>query len=105
MPDKLCEFTSQGVAAFSRWLHSGAPGSVPSDLLADLSFSTPMCETDLLGREQFPDRYTFGCRLAELLRPFDSREISYKRTLWAWLAAWYFDQLCDIDASGRRILR
>lgn len=105
MSDKLCEFTSQGIAAFSGWLRSGAPGSVPSDLLADPAFSTPMRETDLLGRERFPDRYSFGCRLVELLRPFDSHAISYKRTLWAWLAAWYFDQLCDIDASGKRILR
>jgi hypothetical protein len=32
MPDKLCEFTTEGIAAFSKWLRSGAPGSVPDDL-------------------------------------------------------------------------
>ncbi len=105
MPDKLCEFTSQGIAAFSKWLRSGAPGNVPNDLLVDPAFSTALRETDLLARERFPDRYSFGCRLVQLLSPFDSHAISYKHTLWSWLAAWYFDQLCDIDGSGKRILR
>jgi hypothetical protein len=41
----------------------------------------------------------------KLLSLFDVHLISYKRSLWAWLAAWYFDQLCEIDGSGKRILR
>ena len=105
MPDKLCEFTNEGIAAFTKWLHSGAPGNVPDDLLGDAAFSNPLCETGLLVRERFPDRYAFGNRLAKLLSLFDAHTISYKRGLWAWLAAWYFDQLCEIDASGKRILR
>jgi hypothetical protein len=63
------------------------PGNAPSDLLIDPTFSTPLCETDLLARERFPDRNSFGCRLVQLLSPFDSHAISYKRTLWSWLAA------------------
>lgn len=105
MPDKLCEFTSEGIAAFSKWLRSGAPDNVPNDLLVDPVFSTPMCETELLTKERFLDRYSFGCRLVQLLRLFDSHAISYKRGLWSWLAAWYFDQLCEIDGSGKRLLR
>ena len=30
---------------------------------------------------------------------------TYKRSLWSWLAAWYFDQLCETDTSGKRLLR
>jgi hypothetical protein len=105
MPDKLCEFTNEGISAFSKWLRSGAPGNVPDDLLIDPAFSIPLCETDLLVKERFPDRYSFGCRLAQLLSTFDSRAISYNRALWSWLAAWYFDQLCEINGSGQRILR
>ncbi len=105
MPDHICEFTAQGMDAFLKWLRSGAQGDVPNDLLLDPTFSSPLGETELLRREKISDRYSFGCRLVELLSPFDSREISYKRTLWAWLAAWYFDQLCDTDRSGKRILR
>ncbi len=105
MPDKLCEFTAKGIAAFSQWLRLGAPGNVPDDLLVDPEFSTPLCETDLLVRDRFADRYSFGCRLVQLLSGFDRHAISYKRTLWSWLAAWYFDQLCEIDAAGKRKLR
>lgn len=105
MPDRICEFTPQGMEAFAKWLRSGAPGEIPNDLLVDPVFSKPLCESDLLARERFTDRYSFGCRLVELLRPFDRHVISYGRALWSWLAAWYFDQLCETDGSGRRILR
>jgi hypothetical protein len=105
MPDNLCEFTTAGIAAFSKWLRSGAPGSVPDDLLHDPLFSSALCETELLVRERFPDRYAFGNRLVKLLGLFDAHKISYKRSLWSWLAAWYFDQLCAVDGSGKRILR
>ena len=77
----------------------------PDDLLVDPEFSTPLCETDLLTKDRFPDRYSFGCRLVQLLSQFDVRAISYKRGLWAWLAAWYFDQLSEVDGTGKRMLR
>lgn len=105
MPDTLCEFTPKGIEAFSQWLRSGAPSNVPADLLIDPMFSAPLCETDLLMRERFADRYSFGCRLVQLLGGFDRHAISYKRALWSWLSAWYFDQLCEIDSSGKRKLR
>lgn len=105
MRKQLCEFTGQGMDAFAKWLRAGAAGDIPPDLLSDPAFSLPLCETDLLDGERFADRYSFGCRLVELLSPFDKHAISYRRTLWAWLAAWYFDQLCEIDSAGKRLLR
>lgn len=105
MPEKLREFTVEGIAAFSQWVRSGAHGNVPDDLLFNPAFSTPLCETDLLVKERFSDRYSFGCRLVELLSSFDSHTISYRKPLWSWLAAWYFDQLCEVDPSGKRVLR
>ena len=74
-------------------------------MLCDAAFSNPLCETELLIRERFPDRYAFGNRLVKLLSLFDAHTISYRRSLWAWLAAWYFDQLCEVDRSGKRLLR
>jgi hypothetical protein len=105
MPDKLCEFNAEGLTMFSRWIRAGATGDVPGDLLGDPGFTVPLNETEWLGRERFPDRYSFGCRLLQLLSPFDRHFISYRRGLWAWLAAWYFDQLCEFDESGKRKLR
>ena len=57
MSDKLCEFTHEGIAAFTKWIRSGAPGNVSDDLLLDPVFSNPLCETELLVRERFSDRY------------------------------------------------
>lgn len=105
MSHNICEFTPRGMQVFSDWLLSGARGETPRDLLVDPVFSAPLRETDLLTGERFSDRYTFGCRLVELLSGFDSHSISYKRTLWSWLAAWYFDQLCERNENGSRVLR
>lgn len=105
MPDQLNMFTRDGLANFSKWLRAGAPGAVPRDLLFDPAFAKPICETALLSDRQFKDRYEFGCRLVELLKDFDSHEISYNRGLWSWLAAWYFDQICPIGENGTRSLR
>jgi hypothetical protein len=33
---------NEGIAAFTKWLHSGAPGNVPDDLLGDAAFSNPV---------------------------------------------------------------
>jgi hypothetical protein len=105
MTDTLRQFTRQGIAAFSRWLRAGAQGPIPHDLLADPEFSKPMAETHLLNDKQFKDRYEFGVRLVELLQPFDRHDFSYNRGLWAWLAAWFFDQLCPRNTDGSRTLR
>ena len=78
----------------------GPEGVFQIDLLHDPVFFGPLCETELLVLERFPDRYAFGSRLVKLRALFDAPTISYTRSLWAWPAAWYFDQLCEIDQSG-----
>ena len=105
MTNTLHHFTTRGLAEFSNWLRSGARGQVPSDLLIDSEFSKVMIETDLLDQRQFSSRYDFGIHLVKLLEPLNSREISFDRGMWAWLAAWYFDQLCPANPDGSRKLR
>src|SRR5664280_2097992 len=105
MTDTLRYFTNNGIATFSKWLRAGALGAIPRDLLVDPEFSEPMGKTELLNGKRFKDRYEFGVQLVELLKPFDSREISYNRGLWAWIAAWFFDQLCPLNVDGSRTLR
>lgn len=104
MPNILSHFTDDGVVAFARWLQAGAAGRVPSDLLSDPSFSTPIGQIELSDRT-FDDRYSFGEYLVSLLSPFDKYTISYNRNLWTWLAAYYFEQICPPDESGLRQLR
>jgi hypothetical protein len=105
MNDTVCAFTPDGLAEFSKWIRAGAQGNVPRDLFTELVFSKPMLQTDLLNRLEFRDRYDFGAHLVRLLRPVNSQEISFDRGLWAWLAAWYFEQLCPRNADGSRKLR
>jgi hypothetical protein len=105
MVDTLRHFTTSGLAEFSKWLRSGATSPVPSDLLTDPEFCKSMAQTNLLERRQFNDRYEFGLHLARLLQSFNSREISFDRGLWGWLAAWYFEQLCPFGPDGSRRLR
>jgi hypothetical protein len=105
MTDTLRHFTNEGIAAFSKWLQAGAIGAIPRDLVVDPEFSELMGKTNLLNSRRFKDRYEFGVLLVELLKPFDSHEISYDRGLWAWLAAWFFDQLCPLNVDGSRTLR
>lgn len=105
MADTLRHFTAAGLAEFSKWLRAGATGQITPDLLVDPDFSKSMGETELLSRKEFDDRYDFGAHLVRILAPFNSREISFDRGLWAWLAAWYFEQLCPRNADGLRKLR
>jgi hypothetical protein len=105
MPSALRHFTAAGLIEFSKWLRAGAKGHVARDLLVESDFSRPLMETELLDRKHFEDRYDFGCHLVQLLQPFNSREISFDRGLWAWLAAWYFEQLCPSSPDGSRKLR
>ena len=105
MANTLRHFTAAGLSEFSKWLRSGADGQIARDLLIDNAFSNPMVESDLLSVTEFNNRFEFGVHLVKLLEQFNNREISFDRGLWAWLAAWYFEQLCPRDVNGRRKLR
>src|SRR5580700_4529667 len=102
MNETLRQFTSAGLLEFSKWLRNGAQGQVPRELLIDVEFSKPMGDAKLSDGTIFNNRYEFGVNLVQLLEPFNRRDISYNRGLWAWLAAWFFDQLCPSNPDGSR---
>jgi hypothetical protein len=56
-------------------------------------------------QKKFADRYEFGLTLVELLAGYDQQQVSFDLTLWSWLAAHYFEQLCPRDENGKRALR
>jgi hypothetical protein len=105
MPDVVRCFNEHGLAEFSRWLHSGASGTVPASLLNDNEFSTPLAKSQIPEVPTFKDSYEFGAFLVELLRPYDPHQISYNAGVWSWLAALFFEQLAPADADGTRSLR
>ncbi len=104
MPDVVRAFNEKGIAAFSKWLDAGAGGTIPPDLIEDDQFSEMLCKSQST-ITQYRDRHELGCGLVELLKDLDSREISYNRGLWTWLAARLFDQICPINTDGARVLR
>jgi hypothetical protein len=105
MTEILRHFTNDGIAEFSKWLRAGAKDHIPRELLTSVEFSEVMGEATLSDKATFNDRYEFGVELVQLLEPFNKRDISFNRGLWAWLAARFFDQICPVDADGLRNLR
>jgi hypothetical protein len=105
MHDVLSRFTPRGIDEFGRVIREGAPEGIPADLLEDMEFVERLAGNTLMLQKKFADRYEFGVALVELLSRYDQQQVSFDRGLWSWLAAYYFEQLCDRDNNGKRILR
>jgi len=105
MRNLLSRFTANGLDQFLKWVRSGAPGTVPQELLEDSSFAERLPEDKIVPSTQFADRYEFGVALMQLLDDQDQQTVSFDRGLWSWLAAYFFEQLCPRDKEGKRALR
>ena len=105
MRNLLSRFTANGLDQFLKWVRSGAPGTVPQELLEDSSFAERLPEDKIVPSTQFADRYEFGVALVQLLDDQDQQTVSFDRGLWSWLAAYFFEQLCPRDKEGKRALR
>jgi hypothetical protein len=73
--------------------------------LEDTEFAERLSGNTSMPQKKFSDRYDFGLTLVELLSGYDQQQVSFDRTLWSWLAAYYFEQLCPQDENGKRALR
>ncbi len=105
MHDILSRFTPHGINEFIRWIREGAPGDMPEDLLEDTEFVERLPGNTSMPQKKFADRYEFGLTLAELLSGYEQQQVSFDRTMWSWLAAYYSEQLCPQDENGKRALR
>ena len=102
MPDKIRSLNEAGIREFEKFIEHGAVGGIPYDLLVDDETSYAL-DWDLEAEKLvFTDCAEFGKYLNTVMKDCDSRKISYDSGLWAWLALYYFDQLCPADASGKR---
>lgn len=105
MPNVLSRFTPVGTGEFLKWLRSGAPESIPQELLDGSTFTERLPGDITLRQTQFSDRYQFGVALVRLLADQDQQMVSFDRGLWSWLAAFFFEQLCPRSSDGSRNLR
>lgn len=97
---------SEGVRQFREYLNqirTGAAVPVPQGLLTDPATSEPIAGKTEVGQVKFASKFEsakyFSDRFAGV------RDIDHNVGLWSWLALFYFDQLCPLDASGQRQVR
>jgi hypothetical protein len=105
MRNVLSRFAPAGLNEFVKWIRSGAPGTVPPELLDDSGFSERLPGEIAMPPTQFLDRYEFGVALVQLLDGQDQQTVSFDQGLWSWLAAFFFELLCPRDDDGKRTLR
>lgn len=109
MSDLARRFTQEGNEAFVsfvRSLEQDPARTPPWELLVDSRTSSALefeATIELQpGGTFFANRHAFGTYLAAALAGGTKSELSLDRGLWNWLALYYFDQLCPVDATGRR---
>jgi hypothetical protein len=101
----LRRLTTAGLARLSDFLDSlntNVPKAVPSNLLEDAEASTALNVDVDIEQRTFETRFDLARYLDSKLTASGLVEIVQDIGLWAWLALYYFDQLCPRDESGRR---
>jgi hypothetical protein len=109
MTDPIRFLNEDGIEEFRRYLielRSAPTARPPFYMLAHPSTSsdanfTAVVEREPVGRP-FQSRYEFGTYLAQVLAEVNSASISREHRMWAWLALYYFDQLCPPNRNGAR---
>ncbi len=108
MSDPVRRLSLAGRVSFSEYIDAlRLDGTLPPplDLLTDATKSAEAgfpatVEREPLGRK-FETRLEFGRYLVDRLAPQNRVDLSFDIGLWAWLALYYFDQLCP-SSDGRR---
>jgi len=102
---KLRRLNDAGIcrmAAFLDSLTTESPEACPVSILTDSSTSEALAVDVSIERAQFLRRYEAALFLYERLSGSALREPERDAGLWAWLALFWFDQLCPADENGRR---
>jgi hypothetical protein len=99
---RLNEEGIRRVAAFLDSLTTEAPGAYPDSILSDSSTSEPLAHDVSVEQVQFHRRYDAAQYLYERLLGSGLREPERDAGLWAWLALFWFDQLCPPDENDSR---
>jgi hypothetical protein len=94
-----------GLARFRAYLEAlrgGARGEPPRELLGDAQCTTELSAPVFADPKPFASRWGLAQHLAERLSMLPSDEVDENTGLWAWLALFYFDQVCPRRAGGER---
>lgn len=102
---KLRRLTATGLARFNEFLDSlntPAPQAVPSWLLNDPEMSTALAVDIQVESFPFDTRFELAKYLDSRLTDSGLKNFERDVELWAWLALFYFDQLCPLDDDEQR---
>jgi hypothetical protein len=105
MVDLVRALTPAGIERFRAYLaalRNAAREPPPWTLLEDPQTSTALSTEAEIERQQFGSRWGAGEYLWRQLAPLPAEEIEGNRGLWAWLALYYFDQVCPMRATATR---
>ena len=95
----------QGIDQFTNFLDSltgETPLPYPSALLTDSEAAEEISPSIEIEQCTFGSRFAAAKYLFSLFKDSGLTAIERDRGLWAWLSLFYFDELCVLDAKGRR---
>lgn len=105
MADKARRLNEEGLAAFEqhiRELREGKKYETPVHLLTDDRYSEHLQFDVEVDQQEFSTRYDLGIYLKEVLPENEAQTLLGDRGFWSWLALYWFDQLCPLQANGSR---
>jgi hypothetical protein len=93
-----------GIERFKTFIRSNRrePGSenLPSYLLSDQEFSSPLAVAIEIGEGPFKSRYDMAEHLVNAFRDIDIQPLIADSGFWSWIALAWFDQLCPRIRGG-----
>jgi hypothetical protein len=105
MADRLRALNNDGLERFRAYLgrlRHGAPGDPPREILAAATYTRELPVDVAIEPRTFATRLDAARYLCEVLEPLGAEATDRDRGLWAWLALYFFDQVCPPAANGAR---
>src|SRR5438093_350771 len=102
---KLRRLNATGIGRLGTFLDSlttGAPESRPDWVLTDPATSDEVSPPIEIDQRTFGNRFEAARYLDERFTAAGLTGIRHDKGLWAWLAFFYFDELCPPDKRGQR---
>lgn len=100
------EFNENGITqfeAFLKDLRQNPRTGVPWNLLQDVSLTQVVTPNVQLEQRLFSTRADAAQYLSDKLKPIPEREVVDNRGLWTWLSLFFFDSVCPVGNSGRKV--
>ena len=102
---RVRRLNTRGIERFEGFLDSvtaGPPQPYPEQVLLDDHSSERLQESMDVERRGFRSRFEAARYLYERLGHSGMKDVDRDKGLWAWLALFYFEQICPVDKSGHR---